>query len=45
MVAEDERTCVSNLFKKLKDDEIITMELFYEVYITYYFNGLLVAIV
>ena len=27
-MAEDECTCVSNLFKKLKDDEIITMELF-----------------
>lgn len=31
VVAEDDRTCVSNLFKKLKDNEIITAEQFYEV--------------
>ena len=31
VMAEDDRTCVSNLFKKLKDSEIITAEQFYEV--------------
>lgn len=31
VLAEDDRTCVSSLFKKLKDDEIITAEQFHEV--------------